>query len=370
MASPIFISNPPPGFSVAAILRGFQLAFLGAYRSLQNPKLFGSEYYRQAGLAITASIALQTVLWFPVIALRTLALFVGIFVQLDNIVDFASSLKSFQFNVLNISVFVISATRYFTKDLDNLFLSSMEFIDSVYLQKHPERSSQQFYDNLVALSSEEKITSLRPSWRQIRSKYSTSQSFAVFVQRYVRNWLSNIGVFFLGKVPYIGSVVVGLISFLNLNNKIGTVRALSVFGVLQVLPKSFGVLFLTTYWGSRSMVHDLLLPYFSRVRFTKMEKEQWIKSREGLLFGFGLFYFSMVKRFPWVGLLTYGFAESSVAYLITKVSDPPPSQVNQLVHWSASQLVWNKEKELDVLLGDFALKDEGFHPVPGSFIFS
>lgn len=370
MASPIFISNPPPGFSVVAIIRGFQLAILGAFRSLQNPKLFKTQYYRQAGLAIGISVLLQVSLWAPIVLLRILAFVLGLLGPVDNVKEFAKWLKNFQFNVLNISVFVVSASRYFTKGLDNLFLMSLEFIDSVYLRRHPDRTMQQFYSNLVALSTDEKIYTLRPTWTDTRKKYSTFQDLAGFISLYVRNWTSILAVFLLGKIPFVGSIILGLISFQSLNDKIGTVRALAVFSAIQVLPKNYGVMFLTTYWGSRSMVHDLLSPYFSRVRFTKIEKEQWIKSREGILFGFGLCYFLLIKKFPWFGLLIYGFAESSVAYLITKVSDPPPNQISQLVHWNASQLVWNKEKELEIILGDFANKDEGFQPIPGSFIFS
>lgn len=368
MALPIFISNPPPGFSAVAILRGFQLAILGGFRSLQNPKLFKTLYYRQAGLAISISVIIQLVLWSPILLLRVLAEFIGLFTSLQSINSFALALKSFQFNVLNISVFVISASRYFSADLDNLFLSSLEFIDLVYLLKHPEKTAQQYHSNLVALSSKEHF--LNPSWNLIKAKYTSSQDFAVFIQRYFKNWVANLTIFFLGRLPYVGSLILGLISIQNLNDKIGTVRALVVFGVLQILPKYYSVMFLNAYWGSRSMVHDLLLPYFSRVRFTKIEKDQWIKSREGLLFGFGFCYFMLIKRLPWIGLLTYGFAESSVAYLITKVSDPPPSQVSQLVHWNASQLVWNKEKEIEVLSGHTFEKDEGFHPLPGSYLFT
>lgn len=368
MASPIFISKPPPGFSMVAIIRGFQLALLGAYRSLQNPQLFKTQYYRQAGLAIALSVLLQVVLWSPIVILRLLAAFVGLFTSLERIADLASFLKGLQFNVLNISVFVVSASRFFTKDLDYLFLASLEFIDSVYILKHPDRTSQQYHANLVALSTNEKYTGF--SLNLLQAKYSSSGEFAVFIQRHIRNGLSNLAVYLLCKIPVVGSVVLGFISFLSLNSKIGTIRALAIFGTLQLLPKYYAVKFLTTYWGSRSMVHDLLLPYFSRVRFTKLEKDQWIKSREGLLFGFGLCYFILIKRLPWVGLLIFGFAESAVAYLITKVSDPPPNQVSLLVHWNASQLVWNKEKELDILLGLYVSKDEGFVPIPGSYIFT
>lgn len=368
MASPIFISKPPPGFSVVAIIRGFQLAFLGGYRSLQNPTLLNSEYYRQTLVAILISVFLQIVLWAPILLIRFSAAAVGLIFELNRVDAFVAGLKSFQLNVLNISVFMISASRFFSRQLDNLFLSSLQFIDSVAVSKHPE-GAPRFHENLLALS-EEKPKSVRPTFSSIRAKYANSKDFATFVQRHLFKTACNIGVFALGKVPVVGSLLLGAISFLNLNDKIGTVRACAVFMALQVMPKYYSVLFLTTYWGSRNMVHDLLYPYFSRVRFTKIEKEQWVKSREGLLFGFGLCFFLLIRKFPWVGLLIFGFAESSAAYLITKVSDPPPSQTSQLILWNSSQLVWNKQREHDILSGVFTKTDDGFHAVPGSFIFT
>ncbi|GEQ66576.1 hypothetical protein JCM33374_g239 [Metschnikowia sp. JCM 33374] len=349
-----------------------QLALLGAFRSLQNPSLFRSSYYSQAISAIKYSILIQLIAWSPIVCLRIFANFLSFFINSSFIENASNSLKYLQFNVLNISVFAISATRYFNKQLDALFLFSLEFIDAVYLEKHPDRKSHQFHSNLVDLSVEikENSTSGFPSVQNLKQRYANSQEFSSFVKRHLTKTTFNISVLLLSKLPYIGAVVLGLISFQNLNDKIGTERAVMVFGILQMIPKTYSVTFLTTYYGSRSMVHDLLLPYFTRVRFTNREKEQWIKAREGVLFGFGLCYFLLIRSFPWIGLLIYGFAESSVAYLITKVSDPPPDQASQLVHWNQTQLVWNKEKEQSILKGTFAMNEEGYIPVPGSFIFS
>lgn len=368
MASPIFMSKPPPGFSVVAILRGFQLAFLGAYRSLQNPSLFNSAYFRQALIALAASIIVQLAMWVPILAIRVLIRILDLVFTLKNADHLVKGLQHFQFNVLNIGVFVLSASRFFSRQLDDVFLSSLQFVDSVALIKHPDRKDQ-YHANLLALSKE-RPKAVRPSWRSIREKYASTQDFAAFVQRHLWKTAASIGIYFLSKVPIIGSIVLGAISFQNLNDKIGTFRAGIVFVLCQVAPKYYSVLFLTTFWGSRNMVHDLLLPYFSRVRYTELEKEQWMKSRAGLLFGFGLCYFLLIQRFPWVGLLIYGFAESSVAYLITKVSDSPPSLANLLSQWVPSQMVWNKEREYEILSGQFIKSDDGFTPIPGSFIFT
>src|SRR2546421_4717647 len=66
-----------------------------------------------------------------------------------------------------------------------------------------------------------------------------------------------------------------------------------------------------------------LEPYFCRIRFSKEQKRQWFRDREGLLFGFGIGFYIFL-RIPLLGVLIYGIAEASTAYLITKITDPPP----------------------------------------------
>jgi len=64
----------------------------------------------------------------------------------------------------------------------------------------------------------------------------------------------------------------------------------------------------------------------------------WFKDRAGVLFGFGLGFYVFVK-IPLVGVLIYGLAEASTAYLITKVTEPPPppseaeAYKQESIHW-------------------------------------
>lgn len=70
-------------------------------------------------------------------------------------------------------------------------------------------------------------------------------------------------------------------------------------------------------------MRELLEPYFSRIRFTPSQKRHWFHDREGLLFGFGIGFYIFL-RIPLLGVLVYGIAEASTAYLITKITDPAP----------------------------------------------
>lgn len=86
-----------------------------------------------------------------------------------------------------------------------------------------------------------------------------------------------------------------------------------------------------------------LEPYFSRVRFSRDQKKHWFHDREGVLFGFGVGFYIFLKV-PLLGVLIYGIAEASTAYLITKITDPPPPPA-QAENFAESQVTWKNKQE-------------------------
>jgi hypothetical protein len=86
-----------------------------------------------------------------------------------------------------------------------------------------------------------------------------------------------------------------------------------------------------------------LEPYFSRVRYNKEQKKLWFRDRAGVLFGFGLGFYIFVK-IPLVGVLIYGLAEASTAYLITKITEPPlpPTEADK---FKQESLRWKNKHE-------------------------
>jgi hypothetical protein len=52
----------------------------------------------------------------------------------------------------------------------------------------------------------------------------------------------------------------------------------------------------------------------------------------------------MFLKIPLVGVLIYGVAEASTAYLITKITDPPPTPTES-VGFAASQVAWKNKHE-------------------------
>ena len=70
-----------------------------------------------------------------------------------------------------------------------------------------------------------------------------------------------------------------------------------------------------------------------------------------MLFGFGVGFY-ILSKIPLLGVLVYGLAEASTAYLITKITDPPPPP-SEMEQYTASQVKWhNKHEFLKLPLAD------------------
>lgn len=73
------------------------------------------------------------------------------------------------------------------------------------------------------------------------------------------------------------------------------------------------------------------------------QKRRWFRDREGVLFGFA-FAFTVVLKTPFIGVLMYGVAEASTAYLITKITDPPPTPAES-EGFAESQVTWKNKHD-------------------------
>jgi len=172
---------------------------------------------------------------------------------------------------------------------------------------------------------------------------STAEAITMFLMRFGRKAGISLTVFALSYVPYVGRFVLPAASFYTFQKVGGLGPAAIVFGTGIFLPRRYLVIFLQSYFASRSLMRELLEPYFSRIKFTKEQKKHWFHDREGLLFGFGVGFYIFL-RIPLLGVLIYGVAEASTAYLVTKISDPPPPP-NHSEGFAASQQKWKNKHE-------------------------
>lgn len=74
--------------------------------------------------------------------------------------------------------------------------------------------------------------------------------------------------------------------------------------------------------GMRSLMRELLAPYFVRMQMTHKEKRAWFSGRKDILFGFSAIAYIII-RLPIIGIIGYGIVQAAAAYMLTVVTDPP-----------------------------------------------
>lgn len=224
-------------------------------------------------------------------------------------------------------------------------MQSLQWVDTTYVQKHkhddPSSLRDMYYPNLKMYRAVDGST----------GSTSTAEAISMFVYRFARKGAISLSVFALSYLPVVGRFVLPAASFYTFNQAVGLGPASLLFGTGIFLPRKYLVIALQTYFSSRSLMRELLEPYFARVHFTKEQKRNWFRSREGVLLGFGLGFYVLVKV-PLVGVLVYGIAEASTAYLITKITDPPPPP-KDMKEYAVSQQTWtNKHEFLNLSLSN------------------
>ncbi|KID62352.1 transmembrane protein UsgS, partial [Metarhizium hybridum] len=266
-------------FELNAIFRGAQLTLVGAYRALQNPDLFTTEYYKQAIYAVLAGLGIRLLVAIPIIAARLVLWFTSLLYPRDQVSweDSVTDWLNFMGDsVLQLPFFLMMVMRHVVPTLDNL----------------------------AGLS---------------------------------------IVVLALSYAPIFGQLILPLVSFYTFHKSVGLGPASIIFGSGLFLPRRYLIIFLQSYYSSRNLMNELLEPYFTRVQFSREEKRNWFRSREGVLFGFGLGFY-VLSRVPLFGVLVYGIAEASTAYLVTKITDPPPPP-SDIRDFARSQQTWRNKHE-------------------------
>lgn len=289
----------------------------------------------------------------------------------------SDGLRFLQANVLQVPLFLMSLMRHITPAMDDLFMQSLQWVDYTYAQKHererPEGIDprQRYYENLRQYGE-----SGRQLGKQAGRSASTGRGgLARFLVRFARKTGLSLAVYTLSFVPVVGRFVLPAASFYTFRGAVGLGPAAVVFlGGGLFLPRRYLVVFLQTYYGQRSLMRELLGPYFARVGFSTDQKRNWFHSREGLLFGFGAGFYVLL-RVPLFGVFIYGIAEASTAYLVTKITDPPPAEAAAAgapsalavrVAYADGQQQWrNKKAFLELALDNLdALQRQ--HGSPGS----
>ncbi|KAJ5994198.1 hypothetical protein N7451_009922 [Penicillium sp. IBT 35674x] len=327
-------------FEPNAVIRGFQLTVVGTVRALKNPDLFKHEHFRQAAIAVAVGIVIQLIIQIPIISLKFILYIISWIIDLERATWDDDLLKGLEFlskSVLQVPFLLMTLMGHLTPTLDEIFMQSIHWVDATYAQKHksedPNTLRDMYYPNLEMFPAQ-------GGPRQSRPKMEV---FMIFANRYGKKIGLGLAVYFLSMVPIVGRFVMPAASFYTFKSHVGTAPAVVIFGAGLVLPKTYIIQFLHTYFASRSLMRELLEPYFRRIKFTPEQKSRWFRDREGVLFGFS-FAFTVVLKTPFIGVVMYGVAEASTAYLVTKITDPPPPPAES-EGFAESQVTWKNKHD-------------------------
>lgn len=131
-------------------------------------------------------------------------------------------------------------------------MQSIQWVDTTYIQKHrsedPDTLRAMYFPSLVMFPSKGGPHSSRPKSEMLKS----------FVNRYGKKMGMLLAVYFLSMIPVIGRFVTPAASFYTFRSHVGTAPAAVIFGAGLVLPKTFIIRFLHTYFASRSLMRELV----------------------------------------------------------------------------------------------------------------
>jgi hypothetical protein len=131
-------------------------------------------------------------------------------------------------------------------------MDSLAWVDQTYMEKHrsedPSSLREMYYTNLRKYSTRDGST---------HSK-STAEAFTMLLMRLGRKAAISLAIFGLSYVPVVGRLVLPAASFYTFNKAVGLGPAVVIFGTSIFLPRRYLIIFLQSYFTSRSLMRELV----------------------------------------------------------------------------------------------------------------
>jgi len=131
-------------------------------------------------------------------------------------------------------------------------MDSLNWVDKTYYAKHegedPSTLRETYYPNLRKYSTRDGST---------HSK-STAEAVTMLLMRFGKKAGISLAIFALSYVPYVGRLVLPAASFHTFKSVAGLGPAAVVFGTGIILPRRYLVIFLQSYFASRSLMRELV----------------------------------------------------------------------------------------------------------------
>lgn len=136
-------------------------------------------------------------------------------------------------------------------------MDSLQWVDQTYTEKHkfedPATLRPMYHSNLKMYSRHGDTSKPR------RPK----DALLIFLTRYGRKAAISLLIYILSFTPVVGRFVLPAVSFYSLNKTLGLLPASIIFSSGIFLPKRYLVLFLQSFFASRSLMRDLVRSFFS-----------------------------------------------------------------------------------------------------------
>ena len=131
-------------------------------------------------------------------------------------------------------------------------MDSLQWVDQTYIQKHksedPRSLRALYYPNLRLYTTHGDT-----------SKHKAPVDAAMaFLFRFGRRAAISLAVYMLSYLPLVGRFVLPAASFYTFYNAVGPVPATVIFGSGIFLPRRYLIIFLQSYFSSRSLVRELV----------------------------------------------------------------------------------------------------------------
>lgn len=208
--------------------------------------------------------------------------FIGFFTNLEGVTwdnDIIDGLHFLEHSVLQVPFFLMSLMRYITPTLDNMlvfhyrrkdiadfsrFMESLDWVDRTYIAKHrsddPSKLRAMYYPNLRQYSTHGDTS----------QKKKPKDAVLNFLIRFGKRSGTSLIIYALSFIPYLGRFVLPAASFYTFQKAVGTQPAVIIFLPSIFLPKRYLVMFLQSYFSSRSLMRELVSLLLCSSRFLSL----------------------------------------------------------------------------------------------------
>lgn len=132
------------------------------------------------------------------------------------------------------------------------FMDSLQWVDQTYYQKHksedPKKLRATYHAELKMYSAQGDTS---------KHKAPMDAAFA-FLIRFSRRAGISLAIYALSYLPVVGRFVLPAASFYTFNNAVGPIPATIIFGSGIFLPRRYLIVFLQSYFSSRSLMRELV----------------------------------------------------------------------------------------------------------------